>query len=157
MAKNIFTAVDPAGVTHKRSTARTYTHTVVYKEGRAYADARAAGLERTRVSTEESYTRLENEAKGIHDPKDQWRGPKALKFFTDFAIDYLKEHPNREVYVAQQVADARAAHNRYIAGKSWDRYENAGWTSRLDLAQKLAGTLSGRGYEDIQILTAIKK
>ena len=64
-----FTAVDPAGKTHKRSSKeRVYTHTVVYREGEAFRDKRAAHIEATRISTEKSYTRLESNAAGNPEP-----------------------------------------------------------------------------------------
>ena len=147
-----FTAIDPAGVTHKRtSKGRTYSHTVVYKEGQAYADRRVSAIEATRVSTEKSYTRLESTAANNPEPG---RHSSVWAHDTAFAIGYLAEHPSREVYVAKQVAHAQEQFNDMIAAKRYLAYSNAGWCGRLELAQRLAASLSGRGYEDIRILTA---
>lgn len=155
MPKTRFIAFDPEGRIHTRSSeARTYTHTVVYKEGRTYAERRAANVERTRQGAEEGYTELLQQAQGIHATKEHWRGPKALQFFTDFAIEYLAKHPSREVYVRDRAAHAQRIQDDYMASRSWAVYSNAGWCGRRALAEKLAATLQGRGYEDIQILEA---
>ena len=157
MAKNIFTAVDPAGITHKRSTERSYAYTVVSKEGEAYLASKAPDLAKVRAETEANYDELIAQSKGIHKKSDLWRGEKALAFFEDFAKRYLIENPSREAYADEAVKHAQEQYDARVAGGRHLRYENAGWCSRLDLAQKLAGTLQGQGYEDIQILVAIKK
>ena len=148
-----FTAVDPAGKTHKRSSKeRVYTHTVVYREGEAFRDKRAAHIEATRISTEKSYTRLESNAAGNPEPG---RHPSVWARDTAFAIEYLAKHPSRAVYVAEAVARAEKHHAEYVAGGFWDVYQNAGWCGRLELAEKLAASLRSCGYADIRILPAV--
>ena len=155
MAKNIFTAVDPQGRTHKRSTARAYAYTVVTKQGVASIERQAPDLVAVAKDAARSYDVLVAQSKGIHQKADLWRGEAALKFFQDFAIKHLADGSTRESGVADAVANARKWYDLRVADGRHLHYENAGWCSRLDLAQKLAATFIG--YEDVQILPATQK
>ncbi|RUW96609.1 hypothetical protein EOA27_38580, partial [Mesorhizobium sp. M2A.F.Ca.ET.037.01.1.1] len=60
MPKTVYTAIDPNGVAHTRTTDRTYTHTVVAQRSKAAAMASAtdAGWAKTEKSNFEYYVKI---------------------------------------------------------------------------------------------------
>lgn len=153
---NYFYVVDPQGKVHTRSSmGRTYTHTVVVRPGRAKVDRYFAKVEPTAQAAGESYDRTVDESKGIFPNREQWRGPKALQGWQDFAIKYLAEDAvysrGRDAVIEKARAHALKIAQDYEASGSWDRYANAGWCGRPDLAQKLAAQQTG---EQVVILDA---
>jgi hypothetical protein len=157
MAKSFY-AVDPQGVVHiRKSQNRTYVATVVVRVGRTQVDRYFARVEAEGKRAGESYDRTVDESKGIFPKREQWRGPEALKSWQDFAVKYLVKPdgygPGRDAAIAKAKAHALKVAEEYEASGRWDRYENAGWTSRTDLAQKLAAQTGG---EQVVILEAIE-
>lgn len=154
MPKTHYTATDPNGAVHKRSTdRRVYTHTVVFLPSYEadMANATHKDWAKTDASNFNYYTRS---AAGLNAPRN-----------------YRAEHPDK--WTAEEIAESQAwsdeenakriARGReetsghtlesYIAAKRAERvqfiedrkaagyyrtYQNAGWCGRLDLAQKLA-------------------
>ena len=145
--KNTLTAIDPAGVKHKRTTERTYTHVVVARLCRkhamdvaqtkwahfdsnfwhhqAFIDGTSKWLERSSWETDESHARRVKS--DVERAKEANRGcstPDALW----------------EIVKAEQVAAANAA--------DYSKWHVLGWCGRLDLAERLArGAANGRWAE----------
>jgi hypothetical protein len=154
---NHFHAVDPQGRIHTRnSKGRTYAYTVVVRVGRTKVDRYYAAIEAAGVDAGQSYDRTVDESKGVFPQRELWRGAAALKNWQDFAIEYLKDPEGygdgRDAAIAKAIAHAREVAEDYEAEGRWDRYENAGWCSRADLAQKLAAQTIG---EQVVILDAV--
>ena len=153
---NKFTAIDPQGVTHKRTSQnRSYAFTVVVLAGQAYLDSRRPNEIEIKKLNDESWDRVENEAKGIFPKSEQWRGSNALASWKKFAIEWMSEH-TREGVLAEAIAHAHKCYDQCVMVGDDLKYFNAGWCSRRDLAEKLADTQRGKGYEDVQILVATK-
>ncbi|WP_172373350.1 hypothetical protein [Mesorhizobium sp. NZP2234] len=153
MPKTIYTAIDPAGVEHKRTTAdRTYTHTVVYQ--------------RSKVAAVEAATT--KSARGFHAKNGQYYldcirdgRHENLMSFEHYRAD--TDRQARDVAeaignlagatTAAEYAEAKvAAHLARIEATDWTIWHNLGWCGRHDLARKLAAKTSGA-----VILPAIQK
>ncbi len=155
-----FTAIDPAGKTHTRtSKERIYTHTVVAlpsapravlnvtsKEARAMhrqnfayyremADGTSRFLERKSWETEAQ--QAERKANGIEN------GIKALDGCTN-AQEFENMMVSRELARIQKQREEGY----------YDTYHNMGWCGRLDLAQKLKTTSENRNWIEVTILKA---
>ncbi|MER9003312.1 hypothetical protein NKI15_06745 [Mesorhizobium sp. M0862] len=153
MPKTIYTAIDPAGVEHKRTTAdRTYTHTVVFQRSKAAAiEAATAKSARGFHANNGQYYldcirdgRHSNLMSFEHYRNDTDRQARDVAE----AIEHLSG-----VTTAAEFADAKvAAHVARIEATDWTIWHNAGWCGRHDLALKLAAKASGA-----VILPAIQK
>lgn len=151
MAKTSYIAIDPNGVSHKRSTERrAYTHTVVFQKSKKYHIEKAIAGHKYHVETGEYL--LACVANGKH---------LSLMYFDAYARDTDRQARD----VAQAIADLDGAKNaveyadkkvtQHVAeleARDWTVFENAGWCGRLDLAQKLAASTVGL---HISILPAI--
>jgi hypothetical protein len=164
--KTKYFAIDPQGETHTRTTARTYTHAVVVKLGRAYAAQQLARrIANTRKQAPKDfafyltmidgtwYTRADRPAalgKGIPD----WMTPAQRE--AEIA-DYTKRCAGcttPEAYAEHALREVETAHAAQIAEGYYDKFGAAGWCGRRDLAEKLAAKERGNGYEDVVILEA---
>ena len=127
MPRTTYTAIDPAGRTHTRTTAsRSYTHTVVSK--RSYQAALAD------AQSKQSYDMdLRN-----------------FKFYAENA----DRHPERvaghtpESYAEAQRAARVASVEAQKAKGFFDEYVNWGWCGRADLALKLLAKAQGSTWYD---------
>jgi hypothetical protein len=156
-----FTAIDPAGKTHKRtSKERTYTHTVVAlpsapkavlaatsKEARAMhrknfvyhlemANGTSKWLERNSWETEAQHA--EREANGIDNGMKALRGCK-----------------NAQEYESVMTEISLAAIRERRAKGYYDTYQSMGWCGRADLAEKLKTSCENRGWIEITILEVL--
>lgn len=154
MAKKIiFTAVDPNGFEHVRtSDRRHYSHTVVYQRDKAAHEARAKKRHAQHIDTGRYY--LQCIAKGFHESlmqfdhyaKDQGRHDADVKD----AYAKLAGCTTAESYAAAMVANELLK----LDAEDWSAYWNAGWCGRYDLAQKLANACGGL---NVTILPALVK
>lgn len=149
--KKTLIAIDPAGVKHKRTTERTYTHIVVARRSKEYAlqsaqtkwmhfdsnfwyhqafiDGTSKWLERKSWETDESYAkrvssdveRAKKANRGCSTPEELW-----------------------EIVKAEQVAAADAA--------DYSKWHALGWCGRRDLAEKLACGAGGGKWAEVVIL-----
>ena len=149
MPRIIYTAVDPNGTEHRRTTAdRVYTHTVVarhsYEFDIANLDADARQWDTYAYHLRESDPATAN---GGTSPEKLARHKAAIQGCTSEA-DYL-EKLRRE---------KRAGIEANKAKGFYDAYGNYGWAGRPDLAQTSAARLrKGGRLVDVTILDAIKK
>lgn len=154
MAKRIiFTAIDPNGTVHTRtSDRREYTHTVVYQHDKAALMAYATGSDWTKSDGNNFDYRRECAA-GTH--PNVTKVTPADKFHSSYTAEKIAEfqQAQREMN-AKIIADAKVetdgkTREQYIAERQAERvarveaedftiWHNAGWCGRLDLAQKLA-------------------
>ena len=161
--KTTYIAVDPAGVTHKRTTKdRTYTNTVVRKGGYQtairmayeastpkilqsdfrYYSAIVAGNNpypaRNWAGTPEGAAQAAQEdAKRLEEAKKALMGATTLDAYCALCC-------NRRL---AQVEEAR------VAGE-YDRWDNLGWQGRPDLAQGIASKFQGNPDYEVRILEA---
>lgn len=178
-SKNIFIAIDPAGVEHKRNASgsgRQYTHTVVAQRSIdadiAYAEGRS--WEKTERSNYAYYLKI---AEG-NDPYPRQTYRSAERGDTPEQI--AEERAAVDAENAKSIADAQArlgginSAEEYIAAQRidmllkiaknrdegvYERWNNMGWCGRLDLAQKLAAknAYGIQIYRNATVLAAIKK
>ena len=153
-----FTAIDPAGKTHTRtSKTRTYTHTVVglpsstkatlaamspearkmhrsnFKYHMAFVDGTSQWLRRNTFETEVQY--LERAAMEIERS----------------AVE-LDGCDNAEDYVNMKIVQSHRGIREAMARGYYDTYQNLGWCGRADLAAKLKTTSENRGWVNVTIL-----
>jgi hypothetical protein len=139
MAKKIkLTATLPNGEVIDRTTARTYTHVVVYtiNEAKMMAACWVPDQEKQERKNFKYYVEC---AAGEHEHRyapagsDQWKIDNAATYRKQ-AQDIIAEFPTVEDYVA-----GRKAKSEYYARKQIDGgWHIAGWCGRADLALKLA-------------------
>jgi hypothetical protein len=164
MAKTIFTAIDPNGVEHKRtSDRRTYTHTVVFQKSYAKALERASQLYKVDGENFDYYVEL---AAGQHQrvtPDSGYHASYSAEFIANARANQIAENERRQASAKETIEghtresyqrlkrDERVAEvERGKANGHLDHdWFNAGWCGRLDLAQKLAA-----GYDNARILEA---
>jgi len=153
---NKFTAIDPQGTVHKRTSQnRSYAFTVVVLSGAAMLERARPDAAKIKQQNDASWDRIENEAKGIFPKSEQWRGEKALAGWQAFSIEWMQTH-TREGELAEAIANAEKRYAARVAGGADLRYHNVGWCSRRDLAEKLANTYRVHNHEDVRILEAVK-
>lgn len=168
-----YIATDANGLTHTRSTkSRSYTHMVVIK--RSYDAAIAAASDRHWAKTDASnfdyYLRIA-EGRSSHYPSTRYC-PQYPERYDAAAIadeearlsasDAAKVVEAKAVveghtvasYVAQQLAKRLARVEALKAEGYYDRWCDAGWCGRLDLAHKLAG--SQKNVAATAILAAVE-
>jgi hypothetical protein len=172
MAKAIFTAIDPNGVTHKRtSDRRIYSHTVVFQESKAAHMATATSAEWAKQDGK-NYDYDVECAAGTH-PHVTHVSP-ASGYHSSYTPERIAEmqQAQRDSNV-KRIASAKATiegltRAEYIAKKQAERvarveaadytvWHNAGWCGRLDLAHKLEAQMRGlRHTSTVMILEAVK-
>lgn len=158
MIMNTFTAVDPAGKAHTRtSKTRTYTHTVVglpnatrtvlmaqsaaakrtYASDFAYHMARANGTSPwlARKDWETEVQHMEREAKEVQ-----------------ASIEDLGGCDNRFDYVTLRITQCHDRVRELQAQGYYDTYQNFGWCGRADLAAKLKIKSENRNWLNVMIL-----
>ena len=144
MAKNIFTAVDPQGRTHKRYTSRTYVATVVYKLGAKVEARDRAAIEDGVIACHGTFWAYEEaNSRGDHGRLTGLSPDHSAQIVKD-AKEFLAHYPTHEAYMAKCLKAAKERHEEKVAAGEYTTYQNAGWTSRPDLAAKLASTFGGQ-------------
>jgi len=151
--KQTLFAIDPQGVKHTRTTARTYTHTVVVLRGAKYLEAQRPNEAAIKAQNDRMWDRIENEVKGVFGPGEQWRGQAVLDRWQEHAKQWVREH-SREADLVQAIERAHKSYADRVARGDDLKYENVGWCGRYDLADKLASAQSGQGYERVVVLEA---
>lgn len=151
---NKFIAVDPQGVTHKRTSQnRNYSHCVVVLNGQANLDAAKPDPAKIKAGNDEMWDRIENEAKGVFPKSEMCRGPNALKSWQESAVRYMSGH-TRESDLAEAMEHAESVYAHRLEEGRDLRYVCVGWCGRLDLARKLAAQHTQA--EKVVILEATK-
>lgn len=171
MPKTKFTATDPAGVIHTRTTERTYEYTVVTLP--CYEGDVAFYASESWDKSEAKNFRYYRQIAAGNDPYParQWRDDPArftaeeiaeslahaeaenAKRLAD-AIEKVAGHADAASYCAGQRAKRLAAVEQRKAEGYYQIWQNAGWCGRLDLASKLAQKCSGSRTAAVQILPA---
>ena len=158
---NKFTAVDPAGIVHKRTSQnRVYSHTVV---GRRSFNANLKAAQEGHIPTERSnfkfYMAYVN-GTSEYLAKKSWENEEQHKRRVDDevarAVSALAGTTTFEQYRAMLRENAIARVMKAQREGQYDKYVNLGWCGRLDLAQKLASGSLAKNYEDVRILEAVK-
>lgn len=160
MAKGTtYTVTDPNGTTHKRTTQnRTYTHAVLYR----------ASYERDMAYADSDHA-VDGDNWEFAGRMVAWGGVyggqhNRREYHTDEEIagQVAKYTALRDAATdrADAIAQARAkrvatVHQRRTDGY-YDLYRVEGWCGRIDLAQKSAAKMQGRGFKDVLILEAVK-
>lgn len=172
--KTIFTATDSNGFVHKRSTeSRAYTHTVVVRGGYQHDLAGAAdkAWDKSMVSNFEYYLAIAEDRSPYY-PTKRYRAENPAGWTAEQIAEeeaYLtagdaesKAKAVREVeghtvrsYVDAQRRDRIAAVEAKKAEGHYEKWLNAGWCGRLDLADKLAAK-HRIGDHEVAILPAVK-
>jgi hypothetical protein len=165
---NHFHVIDPQGVAHTRSSKnRTYTHTVLFFRGEAYA-------ERSLKSALDFATK--QAPRDYRYAQARIDGRKHAEFVAKFPTLYIEADGTPSEYAvserAKDIAEgtaeiggldlaaytakcqerARASHAREVAQGYFNTWVNMGWCGRADLARKLAETI--KGAEQVKILEA---
>lgn len=155
-----FTAIDPSGGLHKRTSVdRTYTHTVVSKRAVEWDLSFVRAPDRVRVqrsnfrhhlawldSTSEWLVRSPWESEERHKVEVEQALAKAREVIGDNWIE--------DDWIEAQAQDQIARIEKAKAAGYYDQWVNDGWCGRLDLAQKLASKMAGQGRVEITILEA---
>ena len=135
-------AVQFAGQTFTRTTARTYSHIVVAKPSSAKA------MHWATVCTDTNAQYMVDHALGKA-PVYSWETPESI------AKDVAKGNAilaiGMDAHQAQYKADAIDRVQALIDAGRFDHYEIQGWCGRADLAQKVANSL-GDSWVDVQIV-----
>ena len=164
MAKSTtFLATDPAGNTHKRtSQSRTYAATVVVREGTATAERKFEAAEpdhQKRDADDFAFFLQMSTLDGVKQwhKKGGWTHASEADMQADVArySERLEGCATAAEYVALQAAERRAAFEKAKAAGAYERWLNAGWCGRSDLALKLAA--QQKGYDEVRILPVVVK
>ena len=153
MAKNRkLTATLPNGEVITRTTARTYTHVVVYTINEAKMMA-ACWTTENEVRERHNYVYYAQCAAGehdharVHEGDPEWRASSAATCRRNGA-EILAEFPTVEAFLA-----GRRARSEGHARKSIDAgWHLAGWCGRPDLASKLAASGCHYAVGEIKII-----
>jgi len=135
-------AVEFAGQTFTRTTARTYSHIVVAKNSKAKA------LHWASVCTDVNAQYMVDHALGKA-PVYSWQTPEDIAKYVAKGNAILAI--GMDAHQAQYKANSIAEIERYASEGAYDKYVIQGWCGRADLAQKLAGSL-GDSWVDVQIV-----
>lgn len=158
MAKHLYSATAPDGSIHTRSTARTYTHTVVYRLGDAYEQAVRKSIEADVLACHGTFWAYQ-EANSRGDHGRLTLSPEHSAEVVAEAKAWLLQYPTNDAYITECLDKAGVAHAERVACGEYTQWHNAGWTGRPDLAQKLTGNLPVRTrlahlVHDVQVLQA---
>lgn len=160
-----FLATDPAGKTHKRTSQnRTYAATVVVREGTANAERKfeaGEGWRRDHDAKNFAYAAARTTAEAVTADLLR-RNHKVLADDADYVarrvaenVAFVEGFATVEEYVEKQAAKRRAKFEAEKAAGSYERWLNAGWCGRPDLALKLAS--QQKGYDEVRILPVVVK
>lgn len=130
MPKTTFIAIDPAGVAHTRtSDNRIYTHA-------AFAMRKAD----TKITPDLNVGwRIENVGRNW-DQQKKYAVKASFPRWEESARKFMKKYPDRDAYVAKQAVRIRKNAQALYDLLSKPHWECLGYSSRLDLAHKVADT-----------------
>lgn len=159
---NKFTAIDPAGKTHKRnSKERVYTHTVVALPSAARHTLLAMSKE-ARAMHRRNFAYYSEQADGTSHflNRNSWeteeQNADRRKRAMESAVKTLNGCTTAEAFEGMLVQrDVDHVHRQIVEGY-YDTYQNMGWCGRADLAAKLKTTVENRGYIEVTILPAVQ-
>jgi hypothetical protein len=151
MIMNKFTAIDPAGKAHTRtSKTRTYTHTVVGRPSWMAAvkmvssrDARATHCSNFKYH------------KALADGTSQWlEGDNETQrsFRIKGAQELVSGCNTGQDYSDKLVKEALARIEKKLEQGYYEKYQNLGWCGRADLAAKLKATSENHNWLNVTIL-----
>jgi len=152
-----FTAIDPAGKTHTRtSKTRTYTHTVFALPSSVTAVLWASSKEARRRHREDFayYTEMASGKSSFLDKRfyetvEQNAERRASAM--ESAVKKLNGCKSAQDYEYMMVArDLDGIQKQRLAGY-YDTYQNMGWCGRADLAQKLKTTTENRNHAWVSV------
>ena len=152
-----FTAIDPAGKTHTRtSKTRTYTHTVFALPSSVTAvlwanskEARKRHRENFAYYTEMTSGTSSFLDKRFYETAEQNAERRASAM--ENAVKTLDGCQNANEYEAKMVLrDLQGIQKRRAEGY-YDTYQNMGWCGRADLAQKLKTTTENRNHAWVNV------
>lgn len=155
MPKQIFKAIDAAGQTHTRSSLnRTYTHTVVFLP-KIEADLARADHDQDLDGKNWEFACKMVAWGGVY-------GGERKSYQTDEAVAQslalnkkaMDEFASREAAIAGRRADRIARIRKAEAEGYYQKWQNAGWAGRPDLAQKLAASIANKATVAILLAQA---
>lgn len=158
-----FTAIDPAGVTHKRTSAnRIYTHTVVglpssVKHAQLAMSVEARKMHRANFVYHSAYINGTGHWLMKKDWESEVERADRDKLVVDAATKALKGCSTADAYEAMKIDEALDLIKRRSAAGYYDAYQNFGWCGRYDLAAKLKSSSEGKDWLDVVILEASMK
>jgi ribosomal protein S18 len=162
MPKTSYTAIDPNGVIHKRTTeSRKYSHTVVALRSKDWALKAAVSKEMNRhhVSNFSHYSEFLNGTSRFLERRS-WQTKEqhqeAMENDIQRARDALQGDMTVEDYIARKQREDLEAVEKADQCGAFTSYSNLGWCGRLDLAQKLASKENGGYWIKTVILEAVK-
>lgn len=124
------------GQTFKRSTERTYTHVVLYRD--SYELALGRGIERAQYEARTNYPYYVQQA----NPETRKYNPSAAQIADYQRIASLTQ----DEYLQERLAKAHAIVEELKADGYFDIYKALGWCGRPDLAQKSAQQARAKNY-----------
>ena len=143
MAKNSkLTATLPNGEVITRTTARTYTHVVVYQYDAAALEAHDTDPEWAKAGarTHAYYAQDAAESTEPVAGEPEWKAERRLSTIAS-GKKFIAEFPTSAEYITYKLA-GRRAHSVRVLAEGW---HVAGWCGRYDLALKLkAPAFSGK-------------
>lgn len=175
MGKANYTAQDPQGVIHKRSTtSRAYTHTVVGKRSYELAMRRARSTQWAKSDARDYAYEVQISEGNDPVPAINWdaRYP-AGKTAEQIAASQLRADAANEKrfelakarvgnHTVQSWCEARQAERIAVVEKDaeqgyYEVFVNLGWCGRRDLADKLAAKARTDGYDIVTVLLAFEQ
>lgn len=154
MPKHI--AIDPAGATHKRNSAkRVYTHTVVARcnieTGREFAFEGKLDLEA------KNYKFHAAMAAGTHDLARMrpYEDPEQHERRLQRDRHLIAKFPTLEAYLEEVRAERIRRFEHAVAEGYYEKWFNMGWCGRYELAQRLAQSTGSKDhYAEVKVLEA---
>ena len=153
-------AITPNGTKITRtSKSRVYSHVVVARHSHAF-DLKCAENHNTQRNMASNFKFYADFVNGTSKflVKPEWRSEEdhaaEMADRIQAAKDHLDGATTVEEYSASQTAKALARVAAKLAEGYYDKFGALGWSSRLDLAQKVASQSDKPYYEDVTILEA---
>lgn len=157
MAKSTFTAIDPNGATHKRtSVSRTYTHTVCSKPNYEY-ELKHASEPRIQDGINWGFSCQMVAWGGLYKgERKSWDTDSYVAQQLARYTELKNEYSSREAAIEGERQKRIAAVEARMTSGHYRKYECHGWCGRLDLAQKLAAQTAPHRL-DVTILPAVRR
>lgn len=164
MTKTTYIATDAAGAVHMRKTERVYTHTVVVLPNYEHdvANVMSTGWEKHEVNNDRYYRAIAAGNDPV--PSQNWAAKNPDKWTPEQIAEqqvhvdkenanrlakaqaYVAANPTFADYIVNERARRLAAIEKAKAEGHYDRWRNAGWCGRPDLAQKLYNKHAGEPH-----------
>jgi hypothetical protein len=142
---------DPNGQKHKRTTRRTYTHVVMYRDSKAYA-MEYANTKWTHFNSNFWYHQAYINGTSKWLERNAWENDD--QYATRVKSDVERaEKANRGCATPDELWEiVRAEQVAAVMAKDFTKYQILGWCGRLELAVKQAGKLSDPRRCDVVIV-----